>query len=119
MSLLNMKCILFVALIGVAGWNFPWGLVVDAGLLVTWAMVKRKRVPGAARGSPIAAVAPNPSNDAFNAIAMAMLSDKVGAATDAATTELGIQPSKARSPASIARGALKDTDVAYKMKLLD
>jgi len=119
MSLLNMKCILLVALIGVAGWNFPFGLVVDAGLLITWAMVKRKRVPGAARGSPIAAVAPNPSNDAFNAIAMAMLSDKVGAATDAAASELGVSPLKARQPARINKAPSRDADMAYKMKLLD
>lgn len=119
MSLLNMKCILLVALIGVAGWNFPWGLVVDAGLLVIWAMVKRKRVPGVARGSPIAAVAPNPANDALSAITMAMFSDKVGAATDAATTELGIQPSKTRLPTRGNKISPQDADIVYKMKLLD
>ena len=118
MSLLNMKCILFVALIGIAGWNFPWGLVVDASVLVTWAMVKRKRVPASARGSPIAAVAPNPSNDAFNAIAMAMLSDKVGTATDAAASELGVSPSKARQPARVNKAFSRDAEMAYKMKLL-
>jgi len=119
MSLLNMKCILLVALVGVAGWNFPWGLVVDAGLLVTWAMVKRKRVPGVARGAPIAGVAPNPTNDALNAITMAMFSDKIGAATDAATTELGIQPSKTRPPTRDNKISPQDADIAYKMKLLD
>ena len=119
MSLLNTKCILLVALIGVAGWNFPWGIVLDVGILVVWASVKRKRVPSAMQG-PKAGMTPQAqSNDSFNALAMTMFSDKVAGATIDAANELGIQPSKVRSPARPSLATPADADMAYKMKLLD
>ncbi|HME53408.1 MAG TPA: hypothetical protein VKM55_14385 [Candidatus Lokiarchaeia archaeon] len=119
MSLLNAKCILLAILVGVAGWDFPWGIVVDGGILAAWIALKRKRVPGSMQGQRAGIAAPTQSNDAFNALAAVMLSDKVAGATDAAAKELGIHPSKARQPARTSGISPKDADIAYKIKLLD
>jgi hypothetical protein len=123
MSLLNPKCIGALLLLGIATWNFPWGIALDAGIVAVWFLIKRKRVPAATKGAKVApgqASIGGGGDEMARLLAMAMLSDKITATGDAAAASLGLPPSTARKPPARKAAAPKmATDFATKQRFLD
>ncbi len=119
MSLLNGKTIMLLVLAGIASWNFPWGVVADAGIITAYVLVKRKRVPGAAAAAKVAPGHVASGDDSIKLLAMAMLSDRVNASGNAAATSLGLPPAPATRKAGRPAPTIDAADRAVKMRLLE
>jgi hypothetical protein len=74
MGLLNAKCVLLVVLLIIAAWSFPMGVLVDAGIVTGWMLIRRKKK------DPKQAVAAggDPSlSDAIKALTLMVAGDKL------------------------------------------
>ena len=119
MSLLNGKTILLLVLAAVASWNFPWGVVVDVGLVTLYVLVKRKKAPA---GAKVAKVTPGhvaSGDDSIKLLAMAMLSDRVNASGNAAAMSLGLPPAPATRKTRRPAPSIDAADRAAKLRLLE
>lgn len=119
MSLINGKTILLLLLVAIASWNFPWGVVLDGGIVVVYVLVKRKRVLGVATAARAAQGHATAGDDPIKLLAMAMLSDRVNASGTAAATSLGLPPAPAPRQAGKPAPAMSAADRAAKLKLFD
>jgi hypothetical protein len=119
MSLINSKTIMLLVLAGVATWNFPWGVVLDAAIVAVWVLVKRKKVPGVAASAKVAPGQVSAGDESIKLLAMAMLSDRVNASGTAAATSLGLPPSPAPRKVMKAASSMDATDRAAKLRLLE
>jgi hypothetical protein len=119
MSLLNSKTIMLLVLAGVAAWNFPWGVVVDVGIVTAYILVKRKKAPGAAAAAKVAPGQVASGDDSIKLLAMAMLSDRVNASGNAAATSLGLPPAPATRKAGRSTSTIDAADRAAKLRLLE
>jgi hypothetical protein len=95
MSFLNSKTIMLLVLVAVASWDFPWGIVVDVGIVVVWILVKRKKAQAVASVAKAATGQVATSDDSIKMLDMAILSDRVNASGNAAATSLGLPPAPA------------------------
>ena len=119
MSLLNTKTIMLLVLAAVASWNFPWGVVVDVGIVAAWILVKRKKAPGAAAAAKVAPGQVSSGDDSIKLLAMAMLSDQVNASGTAAATSLGLPPAPAQRKAGRPAPTADAADRAAKLRLFE
>jgi hypothetical protein len=119
MSLLNSKTIMLLVLAAVASWNFPWGVVVDVGIITAYILVKRKKAPGAAAAAKVATGQVSTGDDSIKLLAMAMLSDRVNASGNAAATSLGLPPAPATRKAGRPASTIDAADRAAKLRLLE
>lgn len=120
MSLCNSTTVMMLVLAALATWNYPWGLVLDGGIVACWVLIKRKR-PVAGRAAAAAKAAPGQAgtgDDAIKLLAAAMLADRVDASGSAAAASLGLPPDASRAKRVARAGALAD-DLAYRQRLLD
>ncbi|NMC07683.1 MAG: hypothetical protein GYA24_20890 [Candidatus Lokiarchaeota archaeon] len=119
MSLINGKIIMLLMLVAIASWYFPWGVVLDAGIVIVYVLVKRKRVPGAATAAKAAPGQASTTDESVKLLAMAMLSDKVSASGNAAATSLGLPPAPAPRQAGKPAPAMSAADRAAKLRLFE
>ncbi len=119
MSLLNTKTIMLLVLAGVAAWNFPWGVVVDVGIVAVFILVKRKKAPAGAKAAKVAPGQATTGDDSIKLLAMAMLSDRVNASGNAAAASLGLPPAPATRKAARSTSTMDAADRAAKLRLLE
>jgi len=120
MSLCNSTTIILLLLVALASWNYPWGIVLDGGIVVCWILIKRKKP---VNGHAAAKVAPGQSSttdDTIKLVAMAMLSDRVNASGNAAATSLGLSPApQAKKTTKASVGGMSADDLVARQRLLD
>jgi hypothetical protein len=106
-------------LAAVASWNFPWGVVVDVGIITAYILVKRKKVPAGAKAVKAAPGQTTAGDDSIKLLAMAMLSDRVNASGNAAATSLGLPPAPAPRKAGRSTSTMDAADRAERLRLLE
>ena len=120
MSLCNSTTILLLVLVALASWNYPWGLVLDGGIVACWILVKRKKQPGGRAPVKAAPGQASTADDAIKLVAMAMLSDRVNASGSAAATSLGLSPApQAKKATRASAGGISADDLAARQRLLE
>ena len=119
MSLLNTKTVMLLVLVAIASWNFPWGVVVDVGIIAAYILVKRKKAPAGAKAAKVAPGQVATGDDSIKLLALAMLSDRVNASGNAAATSLGLPPAPAPRKAGRTASMMDAADRAAKLRLFE
>jgi len=120
MSLCNSTTIILLLLVALASWNYPWGIVLDGGIVVCWILVKRKKHLNGQAPVKAAPGQASTGDDAIKLMALAMLSDRVNASGNDAAISLGLSPApQAKKATRASAGGMSGDDLAARQRLLE